>query len=110
MNGGDCGVWSVCKVAHVSHCAGLLADSLADSKQVGVRVVVTAASGRGRRPLQTPKVSIRAHRHTTHKPVGKTAEERRAYYDLEAVEPLLRATSTVEIVTTIPHDRGRRHA
>ena len=29
------------------------------------------------------------------------------YYDLEAVEPLLRATATVEIVTTSPHDRGR---
>jgi hypothetical protein len=36
-------------------------------------------------------------------PFGKTAHERqRILADLEAVEPLLRATSTVEIVTTIP--------
>ena len=36
-------------------------------------------------------------------PFGKTAEERRRILaDLEAVEPLLRATSTTEIVTTIP--------
>ena len=34
---------------------------------------------------------------------GKTTEERRRILaDLEAVEPLLRATSTIEIVTTIP--------
>ena len=65
VNGGDCGVWSVCMVAHVSHCASWLADNLADSKQVGVRVVVSAARGRGAGLLQTPKVSIRAHRHTT---------------------------------------------
>ena len=36
-------------------------------------------------------------------PFGKTAEERRRILaDLEAVEPLLRATPTTEIVTTIP--------
>jgi hypothetical protein len=36
-------------------------------------------------------------------PFGKSAHERqRIMADLEAVEPLLRATSTVEIVTTIP--------
>jgi hypothetical protein len=32
------------RVADVCHCAGWLADRLADSKQVGVRVVVTAAT------------------------------------------------------------------
>ena len=36
-------------------------------------------------------------------PFGKAAQERqRILADAEAVEPLLRATSTVEIVTTIP--------
>jgi hypothetical protein len=36
-------------------------------------------------------------------PFGKAAHERqRIWTDLDAVEPLLRATSTVEIVTTIP--------
>jgi dephospho-CoA kinase len=36
-------------------------------------------------------------------PFGKRAhEQQRILADLEAVEPLLRATSTVEIVTTIP--------
>jgi hypothetical protein len=36
-------------------------------------------------------------------PFGKAAHERqRILTDLDAVEPLLRATSTVEIVTTIP--------
>jgi dephospho-CoA kinase len=36
-------------------------------------------------------------------PFGKAAHERRRILtDLEDVEPLLRATSTVEIVTTIP--------
>ena len=36
-------------------------------------------------------------------PFGKAAQERqRILADMEAVEPLLRATSTVEIVTTIP--------
>lgn len=36
-------------------------------------------------------------------PFGKTAQERqRILADFEAVEPLLRTTSTVEIVTTIP--------
>jgi hypothetical protein len=33
-NAGKCGVWSVCRVAHVCHCAGWLADRLADSEQV----------------------------------------------------------------------------
>ena len=37
------------------------------------------------------------------KPFGKGAHEKqRILADLEVVEPLLRATSTVEIVTTIP--------
>jgi hypothetical protein len=36
-------------------------------------------------------------------PFGNAAHERqRILTDLDAVEPLLRATSTVEIVTTIP--------
>jgi hypothetical protein len=36
-------------------------------------------------------------------PFGKRAhEQQRILADLEAVEPLLRATSTVEIATTIP--------
>jgi hypothetical protein len=36
-------------------------------------------------------------------PFGKAAQERqRILADMEAVEPHLRATSTVEIVTTIP--------
>ena len=42
-----------------------------------------------------------ATRSTNH--FGKRAhEQQRILADLEAVEPLLRATSTVEIVTTIP--------
>ena len=32
-NADKCGVWSVCRVADVCHCAGRLADSLADSEQ-----------------------------------------------------------------------------
>jgi hypothetical protein len=44
-----------------------------------------------------------AHRDTVNQPFGKAAHERqRILTDLDAVEPLLRATSTVEIVTTIP--------
>ena len=42
---GDCGASSVHRVADVCRCAGWLADSLADSKEVGVRVVVSAARG-----------------------------------------------------------------
>jgi hypothetical protein len=50
--------------------------------------------------------------------LGRKLRSGGAHYDLEAVEPLLRATSTVEIVTTIPmtevadtlDERWRRHA
>jgi hypothetical protein len=100
----------VCKVAHVSHCAGLLADSLADSKQVGVRVVVTAASARGAGLCRLPRSASERIATRLTNPLGRQLRSGDAYYDLEVVEPLLRVTSTVEIVTTIPHDRGRRHA
>jgi hypothetical protein len=33
-NAGECGILSVCRVVLVCHCAGWLADSLADSEQV----------------------------------------------------------------------------
>ena len=35
-NAGEWGAWSVRRVADVCHCAGWLADSLADSEQAGV--------------------------------------------------------------------------
>jgi hypothetical protein len=107
VSGGDYGVWSVCKVAHVSHCAGLLADSLADSKQVGVRVVVTAASGRGRRPLQTPKSASERIATRLTNPLGRQLSDG-AFYDLEAVEPLLLIDA--RDCDNDSHDGGRRHA
>jgi hypothetical protein len=45
------------------------------------------------------------------KPFGKVAQERqRILADMEAVEPLLRTTSTVEIVTTMPVTKFVEHS
>jgi hypothetical protein len=53
--------------------------------------------------MQTAKVGRQRIATRLTNPLGKTAEERRRILaDLEAVEPLLWTTSTVEIVTTIP--------
>ena len=75
-----------------------LADSRLDSKQVGVRAVVSAASAEGVRLLQTRKSRHdRESADTAHKPVRqKTAEERvgNTCSSLGRSAAALRATST----------------
>ena len=87
MNGGDCGVWSVCKVAHVSHCAGLLADSLADSEQVAAlsRYKRSHLAGEGLGLCKLPRSALQRIGTRLTNPFGKTAEKRRRILaDLEA--------------------------
>ena len=93
----------MCRAAYVCHCAAWLADSLADSRQVAVRVVVSAAREECLRLCKLPRSALQriATRLTT---VRQDRREAAAHIlaDLEAIEPLLRATPTVEIGTTIP--------
>ena len=54
---GECGVWSVCRVAYVCQCTGWLADSLTDSKQtVPLRELIMKVVGYGRCSTATPRV------------------------------------------------------
>ena len=53
--------------------------------------------------LSVPRGHAPAHRDPVNQPFGKRAHgQQRILEDLEAVQPLLRATSTVVIATTIP--------